>query len=107
MASSDSGEGGLPTASSTSLLPLSPLLSKVFAKLETSTLAEDVNTAKTTNFFMNRRGQRMHFKHFLPGPSDPPLRHIVIYLHGLDAHISRPAFVVYGEVLKKAGIGNY
>jgi hypothetical protein len=110
---SDSGNGeGVMSATatataSTSLPPLSPLLSRVFAKLEPSTLAEDVNAAKTTNFFVNRRGQRMHFKHVLPGPSDPPLRHIVIYLHGLDAHISRPAFEVYGEVLIKAGIGKF
>ena len=60
------------------------------------TTASDINLPRSTNFMVNRRDQRLHFRYFL---SDLESTHsVVFFLHGYSGHSSRP------EVQKAAAI---
>lgn len=53
------------------------------------TSASDFNLPKTTNSILNLRGQRLHFRYFLP-PDLNNTRSIIFFLHGYSGHSSRP-----------------
>lgn len=50
----------------------------------------NINLPKSEEYVVNNRNQRLHVRSFLPDSKNP--KAVIIYIHGIGAHINRPTF---------------
>lgn len=66
--------------------------------------AADINAARSDEFVVNSRGQRIHMRSSWPPGGPAAARGVVFGLHGYGAHISRPPQVYLAQQLSAAGL---
>ena len=81
---------------------LRPLEDALYANVKETVSAMQVNEPMTKNFFLNSRGEKLHYKYYMPA-GEPPKK-LAVFIHGYVAHSNRPNTRLYGGKLSDNGI---